>query len=283
MEFIQYRIWNDCINNCSFCYLGKPVVTPLEDKKNNLKLFNDFTKNNKIDKLGIIGGEYFEGQLLNCEEEWVDLINTINSQNVRQLYITATLINKQYFLYETLERIQVPYMICTSYDTKGRFHTQEKKESWLKNINELHDKGVNVFCTCVPTQELLDNEFFKELPHWLGFNLCSPHMSLEWIKEHSEDYHINFIKDNNLFNLPKRDDFLKWIVNYPKIIINYLDLQYNHSNIVYHIENKQIVPEVTGRLEPGHWWLNKKCGHPIVSQCYIDSDKCMMCDLQELI
>lgn len=36
------------------------------------------------------------------------------------------------------------------------------------------------------------------------------------------------------------------------------------------------------RLSDGKEIINKKCGHSMLYQCYSDTDRCMLCDLEGL-
>ena len=92
---IQVRLWTDCYNNCLFCSIKNKGITKLEDKRERLKRLSEL----KESKIGIIGGEFFEGQLKGIEEDWLESIKNLNCDN---LFITANLINDQYLLKETL-------------------------------------------------------------------------------------------------------------------------------------------------------------------------------------
>ena len=104
-------------------------------------------------------------------------------------------------------------------------------------------------------------------------------MSLQWtLTVDKQNYHDCFIKANNYFHLPERRPTIAWFKKHPQAAENYADYERKHSNIIYHFnENEQLVPELEDRFSADSV-TNPACGHPYYSQCYADSDKCMMCD-----
>ncbi len=277
-EFIQIRPWNDCINKCTFCSLRQhpSSKTTLQQKKARLLKAANIVREQKASKVGLIGGEFFEGQLKGCEEEWLLLLDALQCVG-SEIFITANLIHEQYFLDETIKALNGNLLLCTSYDEVGRFHTHKCKDAWFQRINNLHNKGVNLFCTCIPTQEFVSAN--TEFPEWLGINLCDPHGSIEWlINVDKAHYHERLLKDNKHFNLPKRKSAIAWMRKHPAIVRNYADYKTTHSNTIYGFNEKdEVVLEIEGRLS-GVEFNNPNCGHPYFCLCYADSDKCMMCD-----
>lgn len=266
---IQVRLWNDCYNNCTFCSLAEnKKITSINDKKARISKLIEL----EDDKIGIIGGEFFEGQLLGCEEEWIKMISKISCD---KLIVTANLINRQYMLEETI-KARPDILICTSYDTIGRFKSTEQKEQWLDRVNKLP----NVFCTVIPTQELLSDTFIDKIK--CGINICEPHLGIEWYKlVKKDDYHDILIRENKIFNLPKRIDFLKWIAKYPNILANAKNYKATHFNdILSFNKDNNFIYEVYDRFNDSN--NIAKCGHPYFARCYADSDRCLECDLEEL-
>ncbi len=265
---IQIRPWNDCYNNCTFCSIKNKSITKIEDKKIRINKLKEL----KEDRIGIIGGEFFEGQLKGVEEEWLCMINEINCN---ELFITANLINEQYLLKETLE-IRPDILICTSYDSVGRFKTQEQKIKWLERVNSLD----NVFCTIIPTQDMLKDDFIENIK--CGINLCEPHLGLDWLKSvDKEHYHEHLINENKIFNLPRRKDLLKWLFKHSDILNKMKNYKATHfDTIVAFDNNNNFIYEYDNRFDDVNF-INK-CGHPYFSKCYLDNNRCLMCDLEEM-
>ena len=204
---IQVRLWTDCYNNCSFCSVENKLITNLNDKKERINKLCSL----KYSKISIIGGEFFEGQLTGIEDEWLSMVKNIGCN---ELFITANLISEPYLLKETLE-IRPDILICTSYDTVGRFKNEFQKEIWLERVNSLK----NVFCTIIPTQDMINDIFVERIN--CGISLCEPHLGLEWLKTVNKNcYHECLLKNNVIFNLPHRNDLLLWLIKHPKILNN---------------------------------------------------------------
>ena len=281
-EFVQIRLWKDCINNCKFCYLKahSDRKTSVDQKKRRLVSACDLLKNLNAQKIGLIGGEFFEGQLQGCEDEWFKFIGSLKNAD-SEIFITANLIHEQHLLNETIEALNKEVLVCTSYDEDGRFHTEVAKNNWWKNVNDLHEQGVRVFCNCIATQDFF--EAAPQFPEWLGFSLVDPHISLEWLLEvDKENYHENLLRDCNFFNFPKRRTAINWFKKHPQATRNYANYSHNHSNIIYGFnEHDEVELELQERIE-GEFFNNPVCKHPHISSCYSDCNKCMMCDAQKI-
>ena len=281
-QFVQIRLWDDCINNCSFCSLqNRSRNTPLESKKIRLQKSVELVKTLDAKQIGLIGGEFFEGQLKGCEHEWDLLLDALLQTNAKT-FITANLIHEQYYLQESIKKMGERLLLCTSYDEVGRFHTEEAKQAWFQRIDDLHQQGIYVFCTCVQTQDLFESQ--TELPEWLFVNLCDPHLGVDWyINVDKANYHEHLIAENQWFNLPKRRTAVKWLREHPNTTARYVAYDATHSDTIYSFdENNELIKEFEERLTAENC-VNPACGHPYFCMCYADSDKCMMCDAERVI
>ena len=288
-SFIQIRPWLDCINNCTFCSLqDRSRKTSLEQKKIRLNKTSELVKTLDAKTIGLIGGDFFEGQLKGCEKEWVGLLETLLKTQA-QILITANLIHEQYFLDETIGLLKKRLLLCTSYDELGRFHTKQARDNWFAQIERLHNLGVNIFCTCIPTQDFLEAQIYEQpkaetkLPAWLNINLCDPHLGVDWyIHIDKNTYHEHLIKENTLFNLPKRKTAIQWMKQNPSAALRYADYNNTHSDTIYGFDkNNMFIKEIGERLNSRDF-VNPACGHPFFSQCYADSNQCMMCDADHI-
>ena len=265
---IQVRLWTDCYNNCSFCSMGVKSITKVEDKRERINKTNQL----KYSRIGLIGGEFFEGQLKGVEEEWLNMVKTIGCN---ELFITANLINDQYLLKETLET-RPDILICTSYDTVGRFKNDEQKYVWLDRVNSLK----NVFCTIIPTEDIINDPFIDNIK--CGISFSEPFLGTNWLKTvDKSNYHENLIKENKIFNLPKRNHLLKWLLKHPTTIHLIKNYKNNHfTNILSFDANNNFIYECDDRFNDNNFMA--ECGHPHFSKLYADSDKCMVCDIEEI-
>jgi hypothetical protein len=120
---------------------------------------------NKIDALkpleyhtiGFIGGELFEKRIVEDADIFPifkklmqKIIELHRKDHIRSIWITANLVEKNPpYLYELCNGLNTlefdasknkSIWICTSYDTRGRFHTQDKLDNWHKNMKLLTKK-----------------------------------------------------------------------------------------------------------------------------------------------
>ena len=265
---IQVRLWTDCYNNCSFCSLSEKVITSLYNKKERIHKISHLNAK----RISIIGGEFFEGQLRGVEEEWLNMVKKIGCN---ELFITANLINEPYLLRETL-LIRPDILVCTSYDTVGRFKDNIQKEIWLERVNSLK----NVFCTIIPTQDMIADKFIDRIN--CNINLCEPHLGVDWLKcVDKNNYHETLIRENKIFKLPKRKDLLRWIIKHHEVLKVMKNYKYTHFNTILGFDNNNdFIYECDNRFNDKNFMSS--CGHPHFSKCYADSDKCMMCDIEEM-
>ena len=266
---IQIRLWEDCNNNCSFCSLGvQKGHLLLESKISRIKKLIDVSD----DTISLIGGEFFEGQLFGCENIW---LKTISKLSCNRLFISANLIHQQYLLKETLA-IRPDILLCTSYDTVGRFHTNSLRLNWLERVGNLIP---NVFCTIIPTQDIFSDIFIDKIP--CDINLCEPHLGISWLRSvDKSNYHENLVSENKIFNLPKRRDFLTWLSKRPKLVNRLLHYRECHFNDIISFDRENnFCYEEKNRFHNQDFIA--PCGHPWFSRCYADSDNCLLCDLEE--
>ena len=281
-RFVQIRLWDDCINNCEFCSLqNRCRKTPLKSKKVRLSKTTELVETLNSKQIGLIGGEFFEGQLKGCENEWMDLLHAL-LETEAQLPITANLIHKQHFLQETIDLLGKRLMLCTSYDEVGRFHTEAARANWLKNVEDLHNQGVHLFCTCIQTQEFL--EATSPLPEWLGVNLCDPHLGVDWyINVDKANYHKHLVEENSLFHLPKRSTAIRWMRQNVDLTRCYVAYNDTHSSTIYSFDDNDCLEKEFENRLTAESYVNPECGHPYFCQCYADSGKCMMCDATRIL
>jgi hypothetical protein len=100
----------------------------------------------------------------------------------------------------------------------------------------------------------------------------------------SDNYREILIKHINKtgLNLPTRLSTIKFFKSLTdseiglNIIKCYTNLNNHSQDVVQFVSKKDGYWE--NRLDSSNSKENQKCGHPYYSQCYIDSNKCMMCD-----
>ena len=171
-KFLQYQLWLDCSNNCRFCMnrLEKDVV----DKKESIDFYIQKIKEGELKdftELGIIGGEFFNGQLETKEihdkfYEFIGLVaDHIKEGIIKKFDFTTSLIFKDLSeIYEFLDFINKKcgsldaLLLCTSYDTIYRFHNQKGLELWENAIFSLHEKypTLKIHVETILTQDFIN-------------------------------------------------------------------------------------------------------------------------------
>lgn len=148
-KFIQFELWPDCGNKCAFCVgQGSRPVNNVESLEYVLNVLNTDKEVLEYDEIGIIGGEIFDSHLNDerVNELFYQMLDKISSMHFQKFYIATHLIyNIDIHLTKALEFLRRKGMsdkvlICTSYDTKWRFNTDEKFPLWEQNMYKLHQE-----------------------------------------------------------------------------------------------------------------------------------------------
>lgn len=219
--FIQFQLWRDCNHKCPFCNAG--VVSSSEEYK--LKQL-DFVKNElesgkykDITRVGVIGGEFFDGQL-STERLITKFIDTIcyltEKPEIEQVLVASALLYKDS---TTIDRVlgSIPnkdkIMVCTSWDSKYRFSPSQPESLWEQNVKHIYDAKL---ANSVHVQTILTSHFINlvlnnkfniydfEHKYHVRMDFNAPTISaLE-----SDKYNMG-TKLKDFF--PKREDFLKFL------------------------------------------------------------------------
>lgn len=315
IKCLQFELWQDCNNYCDFCYLkDHRILTTDEQKIHNIQeVIKDINSDslNDFNAIGLIGGEFFQGQLQNPEvkSEFLNMIKIINdkllSNKIKEFWITASLINpNQLDLVDILKVLDFDnfkdnqrVILCTSYDTMGRFHTPEAEQTWFNNIEAIYFfyPEITLHTQIILTQDLIEKTI--ENPHifdrileysMLDFKIPNyfrdKELAINGIKNYPELIRNNIDKFPKKFFIEDNKTFLKFLPIYIKIfgkdklknLINYPSLRSHTLKIFsedYTLSNRWDYNE--DRYQP--------CGHLLDGQCYINSDRCMYCDIEKYI
>jgi MoaA/NifB/PqqE/SkfB family radical SAM enzyme len=171
-KVIQFEVWNECNNGCKFCSNKFVYNLSDEQKLKTLDIVLQKVKSKDIyenyQRIGFIGGEFFQGQLRNPEvkSKFMELIDVVNGYAVdgyfNQIWICCTLIAKnQDDLWEMIDHItqKDKLWICTSYDTVGRFHTPAMFDQWAFNMKEIKRRYPEVK---INTTTILTGDFIRK-------------------------------------------------------------------------------------------------------------------------
>ena len=312
IKCLQFELWQDCDNCCEWCYLkDHRILTNDEQKIHNIQeVIKDINSDslNDFNAIGLIGGEFFQGQMKNKEvkQAFLQMIQKINNKlaedKIKEFWITASLIKEdQTDLIDVLKEVKVKddqrIILCTSFDTMGRFHTDKDKENWFNNLKyiAITFPYITLHTQTILTQDLIektiaDSHIFDEILKYSMLDFKIPNYFRD------KELAINGIKDypslirNNVHKFPKKffiednKTFLQFLPIYVKIfgkdklvnLINYPSLRSHTLKIFsedYTLSNRWEYTE--DRYQP--------CGHLLDGQCYLNSDRCMYCDIEKFI
>lgn len=170
----QFQLWEECNNNCAFCYLGRnrEFTNDIQKKINIQKVLKTLLNDElykKVNCIAYIGGEFFQGQLKSSDvkNEFYKLIrytdNLLTSKKIKNCWISASLIDiNQNDLYETLKLFSPNNIekvwILTSFDCKWRFKTEQERLQWIKNLYLLRQTypKIQINVTTIFTQYFID-------------------------------------------------------------------------------------------------------------------------------
>lgn len=219
-NFIQYELWKDCGNGCRFCFNRGQEDFDKKDRILEVMGLLDDPETEKFNEVGLIGGEFFGGQLEGVRDEWEKLVGKVmdmmDSGRFVKFYVTTSLLYPDLGdLFQFLDMVRgrghlSGTLICTSYDTIGRFRNGTE-ELWKKNMLRIHELYPEL---PLHTEMILTGDLIGRL--------LSGEMSLDrFRKEFSTD--IDFLSPNTGFGrgskeelerdlpgfFPKRADFLR--------------------------------------------------------------------------
>lgn len=297
-NMIQYGVWSNCCNACKFClreeripYSKEKQLMSLEKIKKNIDYID--WKEKFSSGISLLGGELYYITDKEIQDSFLELIDIIIekilkvSPNPYCRYSTVT--NGLYeptFLYKVVDKIADSVGIDAvdinfSYDMKYRFKNEEDRLLVLKNINDFHNRyNYKVGVQMILTQYVIDmwkegkfdvNKFINENIPGNVISFLYPHP----IKSGFSLEDFNF----------KRKDFLNFI-KYLKtecydIYYNFLQSTKNSCTFKYTgLQNRELDDvSLQPTLTDGKEIINSKCGHSVLYTCYADSDRCVLCDL----
>ena len=281
--FLQARPWLDCDRGCDFCYLKENEKhTTIEYKRkslmNLLRVFGADTLRTE-DTVGLIGGELFcfEG----LKPEWRCVADMLCSIKPSRVFLGTHLlsgVDTLLWFAKMVSRCK-EVQICTSYDTTGRFRSDEEREEWFRNLEKVHDAGYHIAVSCTMTDEFINDPV--EFPEWVDLKLQPIFVTEPWLRDqmlkhpNSEQYHKNLIQDMSGTTLAKREDVLKWFRTHPASAKSYSCYSDKHATALADFNGNEYICEdfICNHLAD--------CGHPLIGFCYADSDKCSLCDASE--
>jgi len=323
IQAIQFELWPDCHSGCKFCYLnGTRRVTSRKEKIENIqKTIN--TLNNKFlmkkyNAVGLIGGEFFQGQLVGVEKEWNSLIDLLNNllctRQIKEVWITSSLLFDDYELNDMIRSLNrfnfneltedQRIIMCTSYDTVGRFVNDIAGDEinsavyWFNNLKKLHETfpRMTLHTQTILTQDTIDKlienpDYFDFITEYSMIDFRYPSITRADCPTATtiEDYRSIMMKRVNNFPehffIENRNRFLKFL----KVFADKYGLE-KVKNLIHQPEmrSRRLIIYVEGAEIEDRWNDTRNvylpCGHLVDGLCYVDTDdKCIYCDIEKFI
>lgn len=303
---LQIELWENCTNNCAFCYtkVGRITSTP-QKQLEAIRYANTLldTLSSEFEAFGLIGGEFFQGQLSTPEllHDFKSLIfrldNLVTAGRLKQVWVTASLIGDLSEFKCCLEPVvnKSHFFICTSYDTYGRFKSSQDKAQWFTNLTEVQGMGFTTHTQVICTQAFIDEALSKDIVERISklsmFDFkCPGPFRAEYINykgvRTKEWYRalLNNCRDkfDNDFFITDRNSFFKFLLKIkelfgPEKLVAFCSNEVR-SDVVHLFPSGEIIDDRWGSAKE-----NAPCGHPWDSFCYINSEACARCDAQRLI
>ncbi|MBO4622325.1 MAG: hypothetical protein J5691_00425 [Bacilli bacterium] len=302
---IMFEPWTECNNLCKFCYLGQvnrntPDEKKIENVKKIMSLIDEhFTGiDEQYKALGLIGGEFFQGQMKNPEvkalffEMCKKVFDLIEKDIIRDFWCYCTLtIGDQEDLYKLIDLFDKTvtdkekhhFWILVSYDTYGRFYVPGREENWSKHMLNLQKYSFIRFnVTSIFSQDFCEKVLSGELDliafqkkYKTHFFFKQPTASMDF------DYNEPFAKIHpNWF--VKRKTFLDFLVKLKKeskdLFDSVLNIEQRADDIVQSVSDFVPTHRDKETWEETDMEPNPKCGHVTYYKCYADSDECCLCD-----
>ena len=297
-QFIQYELWKDCKNGCTFCFnKGLPDLDKIVSLNQVMELV-DLPEVDEYDEIGFIGGEFFDGQLNNPKVKdlfyrlFDKVVEKINTGKINKLYVTCEMILdnlddlKEFLEYLKNNDVLEKTLLCTSFDTIGRFHTPERESLWKANmlyIKKLYPK-LKLHTEIIMTQDFIEKVLSGEFD--IPAFEKTYNTSIDYLEPNTGSYY----KDKADFNkavpnfLVKRNDFLKFLkktcIDEKTIQLFKLFSKEIRSNTIYLILNGNRV-KIDSRRKSART-KGMECLPIIPKFGYIDSDIDIADDVKQL-
>lgn len=285
-KIIEFLIWDNCNNNCKFCFLKdhNPCPSFLTDceKKESIKQVISFIDSGGVnigDSILLCGGEIFDTKFGEETKKYWDvlinkIVNLLSKGIIKEVFVNTNLIyNPNILLYDFLDKFKdIEYNslnFTTSYDLIGRFKNTGDKLLFEKNISLLHQKyrGLKIVINMVMTKQLcnlildgdisildLQNKFgayINLIPYIILVDSLAPSRNL--VLET-----LSYVDKEIPGYLPL---YARRFINDPKRVL----LKFFNNGL------KEVTTDVNG------------CGHSINFSKYNSDGSCYICDLIRLL
>lgn len=280
MKRLEISLWDNCQNNCAFCWTARsPKANKLkiENQIKSIQCATDMIKKSTKDDILITGGEIFDStdpELVSSIKIFLNTLFDHFKYNSLNLFIITNLINSNEDLLEALYtnidnfRDKHRLHITTSYDVFGRFHSDQTKEEFFCHLDILGKKlpAYNLIVNTILTKSACEAFINKELD----------------IFDLEARYNCNWNVIPFVSNIPAETPTKQTVFD------ALTTLEDEHPGF-----SKRFIPDLTSHVENVALKLNggveqiatahlAPCGHSVnYSQYCTDSNTCFLCDVDE--
>ena len=283
----EYLAWNDCNNNCKFCWQRLKAKSNTKQRLEAIKLIKEDMCNLNIpyeqNQILFVGGELFFEQDNDTKEALYDLFeylfDLMYNEKVSRSYLNTNLLyNPEYLLFPVLDMALSKNLLdrlnfTTSGDETDRFvgiKGEEKRALFYENLKRLRNlyPEMNIMVNLILTKQFCDSVLNGK------FDIN------EYEKKHGVIMNvIPYIKLKNDERTPSREEVFSTLIRLNSQQPGYLKrVCDNHTTHpirkLLHYENGKLV-NVSCDLNP--------CGHAMnFTRCYNNSESCFACDIKKL-
>ena len=244
-KFIQFELWKDCSQGCRFCCnKGQKQIDKLNSCLYVLSIL-DSLKVGQYDYIGLIGGEFFNGELIEYENYFNKILTKISKLKPQKLFIATSLLYDLNNIIPTIEKINElcinKLVICTSWDAKYRFR-ENQEQLWHTNMLKLKQLFTNVdlhieIILMQPFIDLVNNGQFSikqmEAKYNARIDFIEPSSGLFYTDKYA-------CQDDIPGFFPTRYSFIEFLNNIKNDVDLHSMLSMNlRSDELYYIENGQ--------------------------------------------
>ena len=278
-NMVQYGMWGNCSNHCAFCLrkdrvqqTPEQMVREIEETRKNLDLVD--WKGKFSDGISLLGGELFHITDKKVQDYFLLLIDDIINKvlNVSSTAVFSCVTNGIYeptFLYKVMDKLKDSVGmhrvdIHFSYDLKYRFKNEYDRHLVIKNIQDFQKR----YDHTIEKEECPGSilSFLYPHPIYDGNQTCTKTLPdfnfkrsdllwfVNWLRDHNYPCYVSFISST------QHSGSYKYTGRFHK------DLDGTKEEPMLTDGKEDILP----------------CGHSVLYKCYSDSDKCMMCDLENI-
>jgi len=281
----EFLLWDNCNNNCSFCFQREKCVNFSTKQKiksiYKMRQFLDSDNYKSGSHILLVGGEIFDDVNPELKDCWWDTINYLgkkmNNKEIDLLYVNTNLLYKDMsILVDLFNTIQYyglwqRFKFTTSYDLKGRFATKNREKLFLDNLKWIKEKYpecnivVNTILTNETCEQIINDKFNPK----------------EFCDEYKCDInlipYIVYTKDLSA----SCSQIVKALCHTDNLMNGYIGRYYANLNLPQekHLYKYNASKDELDYVSCGH----SECGHSENFKKVLNKDVCYICMLRELL